>query len=243
MNRGRYFILFTFVLLVFGSCQKQMLPDTFRIGNSYGIEFQSLDNIFTEACYGSENVTELDVDGDGKLDLKFYTYAMDSLGDLDRRGSAVWSINGDIEFGYLIEYEDLYSVKEKTDKGEREVIYNERSHYYCPDCQNLSSRKDRMSFSSPVMLKMGHGLSPDIKWSDKLQILSQFDQSRQFNKEEGNTQIYNNILTGVWDDSSEGYLPFRKKASFGNYNYGWIKIKVIDHRRIEFFEIAYQSGV
>ncbi len=243
MKPLRNFGIFFIILLALGSCQKELIPSNFLIGSGEGVSIILIENSITESCYGQEKVIELDVDNNGRPDLKFFTYAIDSLGDQDRRGSSVWSLEGCIEFGYKIAYEELYSVKVNLDKVQREVIYNERSHFYCPDGQNLGRRDDRSTFSSPVLLKEGSKLSKEIKWSDKLQILSHLDQSRQFSKEVDNTQIYNNILTGVWDEGDVGYLPFRIKSWFNSYQYGWIKLRVIDHRRIEFFEIGLQNEI
>lgn len=233
--------IFFGLTLTFSSCQKELLPDNFIIGNLEGVSVRQLQNQYTHSEYGEEEVLSIDVDDDGIADFKFYTYAVDSLGDQDKRGSSVWTLDTDIEFGYQIAYEELFSVTKSSAKGKREIIYNERSHFYCAACQNLSQNKNRFSFSSPVLLSEGSRLDTDIKWSDKLQILSQFDQSRQFSKEENNIPIYNNILTGIWDKNGEGYLPFRIRLSFVKYQYGWIKLRVIDHRRIEFFEIGIQE--
>lgn len=233
-----FLFLITFLL---GSCQKDILPDNFIIGSSYGVSISSIDDLVLNSEYGNEEVLEIDVDNDGKEDLKFYVYAMDSLGDQDKRGSSVWSVHSKIEFGYKIANEDLFSVTQQCDKGIQEIVYNERSHFFCSDCQNLSQNNERFSFSSPVWLTIGKRLNKEIKWSDKLQILSQFDRSRRFSGEEKKIPVYNNILTGVWDENEEGYLPFRIKISFANYQYGWVKLRVIDHRRIEFSEVALQN--
>lgn len=243
MKRLRVMVIISVFLAVLNSCQKELIPLDFLIGVNNGVTIRPIEKKVTEALYGSEEVIELDVDNNGKPDLKFYTYAVDSLGDQDKRGSSVWSLDGDVEFGYQIAYEELYSVEVSLDKIKREIIYNERSHFNCPGCQNLSKIRDRSTFSSPVLLKEGSLLFREIKWSDKLQILSQLDQSRQFSKETNNTLIYNNILTGIWDNNGEGYLPFRIKCQFNRYQYGWIKLKVVDHRRIELFEIGLQEEV
>lgn len=235
----------TYVLLgfalAFSSCQKELLPDNFVIGNSNGVVIKELKNQVTSSGYGQEDVLLFDVNNDGESDFKFYTYAMDSLGDQDKRGSCVWTLDTDIQFGYQIAYETLFSVTEDSDKGLRKIIYNERSHFNCAICQNLSHKKDLVTFSSPVLLSEGNSLNTEIKWSDKLQILSQLDQSRQFSKENDDLRVYNNIQTGIWDEKGEGYIPFRIKNSFTKYTYGWIKLRVVDHRRIEFFEIAIQE--
>ena len=241
MKFGRIAGIIVLFIALFSSCQKEFFQPDFRIGNREGLTIQPIENKYTEACYGHEKVIEWDVDNNGEPDLKFYTYAVDSMGDQDKRGSSVWSLDGDVEFGYRISKEQLYSVSKNSNKVKREIIYNERSHFYCPNCQNLGMKSDRFTFSSPVLLKYGNYLSNDIKWSDKLQILSQLDQSRQFSKEKDNVLVYNNILSGIWDDNDEGYLPFRIKLSLGKYKYGWIKLRVVDHRRIEFFEIALQD--
>lgn len=243
MKKGYLSGIIALALVTLGSCQKELIPDSFHIGCSDGMSVKSLNNEYTESKYGEENAIELDVDEDGRPDLKFYTYAVDSLGEQDKRGSSVWSLDGSIEFGYQIKYEDLYSVSTNNDRGTKEIIYNARSHFYCSDCQNLGSKKEKFSFSTPVMLQEGNILTRDIKWSDKLQILSQLDQSRQFSREKGKTMVYNNILAGIWDRETEGYIPIRKKARFGKYQYGWIKIRVTDHRRIEIYEIGLQNQV
>ena len=243
MKKEFVFGMFAVVLFTFGSCQKELFPDSFHIGCDDGMALKLVNNKCAEAKYGEEKAIELDVDEDGQPDLKFYTYATDSLGDQDRRGSSVWSLDGNIEFGYEVKYEDLYSVTKSSSQCLKEIIYNARSHFYCPDCQNLGIKKSKFSYSTPVMLQEGNTLSREIKWSDKLQILSQLDQSRQYSKEKGNTMIYNNILAGIWDRKTEGYIPIRKQARFGKYQYGWIKIRVVDHRRIEIYEIGLQDQI
>ena len=231
------------IVLAFSNCQKETIPDNFVIGSNNGVSVKLLEDQFSYSTYGQEEVLWIDVNDDGENDFKFFTYAVDSLGDQDKRGSSVWSTNHDIEFGYQIAYEDLFSVTKESEKGKRKIIYNERSHFYCALCQNLSQKNKRFSFSSPVLLSEGSSLSNGIKWSDKLQILSQLDQSRQFSEEENNIPVYNNIMTGIWDKIELGYIPFRIKISFGKHQYGWIKLQVLDHRRIELFEIGLQDIV
>ena len=236
-------IISSFLVLgiAFSSCQKELIPDQFKMGYRSGVSVKSLQNEVLFSGYGQEVAKEIDLDEDGEYDLKFYTYATDSLGDQDKRGSSVWALDWNIEFGYQVAYDDLYSVTQNSDRGLREIIFNERSHFNCESCQNLSQKSERFTFSTPVLLEEGNSLSRHIKWSDKLQILSQFDKSRQYNRERNDIPVYNNIMTGIWDENGEGYLPFRIKTSFAKYQYGWIKLRVFDHRRIEFFEIAIQE--
>lgn len=123
------------------------------------------------------------------------------------------------------------------------MVFNERSHYNCEECQNLGQYYDEVAFSSPVLYSKNDLLDKNIKWSHKLQQLSEYDRSfRTDVKYDNPTQ--NNIFKGYWNTANdtfvEGYLPIRSKTS-NPAKYGWIKLRITNHSQVEVLEIALQQ--
>lgn len=183
---------------------------------------------------------EVDVNDDGIMDIKFHASATDSMGEGDKRGSVVWCINKEVEIGYLASAESLYKMASSASGTYVEYVYNERSHFFCEDCQNLGKHNETF-FTSPAILLQADSIASNLQWSSSTQILSNFDKSRVSGSDEGDAPVYNYIISGFWATVDHGYMVFRIKTGVRKYRYGFMKLMVEDHRHLVVTEKGLQK--
>jgi len=224
------------------SCEKTNIAPNFFIGDDSLVEMSWYAHMNIHAAYGNQETMELDVNGDGEADLVFFSFAQDSAGEGDKRGSSVWAANKSVEIGYLASAEDLFSMAKTVDGQRIEYIYNERSHFYCEECQDLG-RHNETFFTSPAIFLQGDSLGSNIEWSTYTHILSNFDQSKVQTGHKNNGPIFNYIVSGFWATVEHGYMVFRIKEGLKNYRYGWLKMSVTDHRAVNISEMGVQKDL
>ena len=224
-------------LLIFSSCEKDPPVPKIVIGSLDLLDMTYYGDKNIYASYGEDSSLELDLDDDGLADLLFYVAASDSSVDKDKRGSTVSSSNDKVEICMMPSTEDLFRVRSHANDEVVEYLYNERSHFYCPECIDLGVSYQTY-FTSPVIFLKKDTLSDVGQWSGNVQVLSNFDQGKVTSNQEEEFPSYNYIVTGFWNSVDNGYLIFRLKEGTRQYRYGWIKIVMNDHRGISISEKA-----
>ncbi|MCD6347465.1 MAG: hypothetical protein J7L96_08610 [Bacteroidales bacterium] len=235
------YILTALLLLVFSSCEKDPPIPALLIGSTDLMDVSYYGHLVKFANYGEEHSLQIDVDDDGTDDITFFIMANDSLGDHDRKGSTVSTSNDNLEICMMASTEDLFKVRSYEGDVTKEYLYNERSHFYCPDCTDLGVSYQTY-FTSPVIFLKSDTLAALGQWSGGVQVLSTLDQGKVISTEDQEFQTYNYIVTGFWNTVENGYMIFRLKVAPQQYRYGWVKISLTDYRGINITEKAISTA-